>query len=149
MSFTGKMITSKKNIALILAVFMVMSLFVPMGSAFASDWKTGEYEGTGIGFQGGEISVKVTVNSDGAIESIEQTEADAKNNWWTEDAANTLFTKVVEKQSTSFTDEEIDAITSATTSAKGALAAVDNALGKAISGFAGGSGTAESVYHFQ
>mgnify|MGYP006887566349 CR=1 FL=1 len=50
-----------------------------MSSAFAADWKTGEYGGTGTGFQGGEISVKVTVNSDGAIESIEQTEADAKS----------------------------------------------------------------------
>ena len=146
MSFTGKMTTSKKTIALILAVFMMISLFVPMSSAFAADWKTGEYGGTGTEFQGGEISVKVTVNSDGAIESIEQTEADAKNNWWTEDAANTLFTKVVEKQSTSFTDEEIDAITSATTSAKGALAAVDNALSKAISGFAGGSGETDDPY---
>ena len=88
MSFTGKMTTSKKTIALILAVFMVISLFVPMSSAFAADWKTGENGGTGTGFQDGEISVKVTVNSDGAIESIEQTEADAKNNWWTEDAAD-------------------------------------------------------------
>lgn len=49
-----------------------------MSSAFAVDWKTGEYGGTGTGFQGGEISVKVTVNSDGAIEIIEPTEADAK-----------------------------------------------------------------------
>ena len=42
-----------------------------MSSAFAADWKTGEYGGTGTGFQGGEISVKVTGNSDGAIESID------------------------------------------------------------------------------
>ena len=40
-----------------------------MSSAFAADWKTGEYGGKGTGFQDGEISVKVTVNSDGAIES--------------------------------------------------------------------------------
>ena len=71
MSFTGKMTTSKKTIVLILAVFMVISLFVPMSSAFAVDWKTGEYGGKGTGFQDGEISVKVTVNSDGAIESID------------------------------------------------------------------------------
>lgn len=42
-----------------------------MSSAFAADWKTGEYGGKGTGFQDGEISVKVTVNSDGAIESID------------------------------------------------------------------------------
>ena len=88
MSFTGKMTTSKKTIALILDVFMVISFFVPMSSAFAADWKTGEYGGTGTGFQGGEISVKVTVNSDGAIESIEQTEADAKNNRGSEDVGD-------------------------------------------------------------
>ena len=103
----------------------------------AGSMKDGVYTGSGMGYND-NITVRVTVQN-GAIANIEILDADDDEPYFTN--AQAVIARMLSKQTT-----QVDVVTGATYSSKGIMAAVSDALRKAVatnagSGAEGGSGS--------
>ena len=103
----------------------------------AGSMKDGVYTGSGMGYND-NIAVRVTVQN-GAIANIEILDADDDEPYFTN--AQAVIARMLSKQTT-----QVDVVTGATYSSKGIMAAVSDALRKAVaanagSGAEGGSGS--------
>ena len=127
--------------SLFLCFAMLLSLAVLPVQAVTVDgtYANGTFEGTGTGFKG-DITLSVTI-ADGAIMKIENVKNSETPEYWSE--AVTLFDTIIAKNGTD--DIGVDAMTGATNSKKGIIAAVEDALGKAAPSISG-SGTASDPY---
>ena len=118
----------------VIALFMTLAMVIGYGlvPVSAADSETpsgttyfdGVYQGSGIGYDDGEIVVDVTI-SGGEIEKIELVSQE-KQSYWYSCGLETLFPKMVTANSA-----EVDAIAGATESSDGVKAAVRAALQKA------------------
>lgn len=93
-------------------------------SVDSADWQDGTYQGSGVGF-GGTITLSVTV-ADGGIAGIEVVDSSSEDEAYFVQA-ETLLDDIVNTQST-----QVDTVSGATFSSKGLIAAVQDALGKAV-----------------
>ena len=130
--------------SLFLCFAMLLSLVVLPVQAVTVDgtYTDGTFEGTGTGFKGA-ITLSVTI-ADGKITKIENVENSETPEYWS--MAVTLFDTIIEKNGTD--DIGVDAMTGATNSKKGIIAAVEDALGKAAPSISG-SGTERDPYVIQ
>lgn len=134
---------TKRLLSLLLMLTMLLSCMAP---AFAADaavnstaldpdeyadlvkaavsYNDGTYEGTGAGFQNGEIKVKVTI-TDGKIAAVELVSQEKQTYWDNHDVAS-IFDEIVAANS-----PEVDGVSGATKSSDGVKAAVRDALSKA------------------
>ena len=87
-------------------------------------YKDGTYEGTGTGYDNGEIKLKVTITG-GEISKVELVSQQKQTFWMPKNVAS-LFDKIVEANTA-----EVDGISGATDSSNGVKAAVRDALSKA------------------
>ena len=127
--------------SLFLCFAMLLSLVVLPVQAATVDgtYANGTFEGTGKGFKGA-ITLSVTI-ADGKITKIENVENSETPEYWS--TAVTLFDPIIEKNGTD--DIGVDAMTGATNSKKGIIAAVEDALGKAAPSLSG-KGTERDPY---
>ena len=111
-------------------------------------YKDGTYEGTGTGYDNGEIKLKVTITG-GEISKVELVSQQKQTFWMPKNVAS-LFDKIVEANTA-----EVDGISGATDSSNGVKAAVRDALSKAETTtpepsedpiFDSGSGTKQEPY---
>lgn len=86
----------------------------------------GKYTGAGIGYNG-RLTVSVVIES-GAIQEVDLT-GSVDDEEYVRDAVAGLFPAVIEAQST-----DVDAVSGATSTSDGLLAAIDDALEKAVKG---------------
>ncbi len=115
----------KKRLALALVATLAMGVFVGCSKPApkAEAYKDGTYEGVGEGYKG-DIKVSVEVK-DGKISNVailEQEETEGLG----DAAAEEVAKKIVEAQST-----EVEAVSGATGSSNGTMAAAKDALSKA------------------
>ena len=114
----------KKNIRLLLVLMLVIGLLAGCGqSAEEAIYKAGTYEGVGEGHSGTMV-LNVTV-TETDIESIEITEFGDSE--FAVDPANTIIENVIEANSS-----DVDGISGASYTSAGMLAAVNDALSKAL-----------------
>lgn len=129
----------------IASVLICLSMVISSVPVSAASWNDGTYEGSGVGYENGIISVKVNV-SNGVIQSIE-TVSKEKQSYWESHDLEGLYDVIKEKNGV----DEVDCISGATKSSKGLLDAVEEALDKAgfregTSPFASGKGTEKKPY---
>ena len=98
----------------------------------AGTMKDGVYTGSGMGYND-SITVRVTVQ-DGKIANIEIVDADDDEPYFTN--AQAVIARMLSKQTT-----QVDAVTGATYSSKGIMAAVSDALQKAVAAAGSDSGS--------
>ena len=124
-----------KLLSLLLCFAMVFSLLALPAQAAKADASSvdGTYTGTGTG-RNGDITLSVTI-ADGKITQIENISNKETPKYWAE--AVKLFDSILAANGT----DGVDAVSGATLSSDGILAAVDDALAKASSQLSG-SGTA-------
>lgn len=113
---------------------LLLVTFILLGSIFMlvacgkseseSKWNNGEYEGTAEGMHG-EMEVKVTIDEGkiSKIDIVSQSETEGVSDV----AVERVPEDIVKKQST-----DVDTVSGATESSKAIIAAVDNALDKAV-----------------
>lgn len=128
-----------KLLSLLLCFAMVFSLLaLPAQAATAGAVSAdGTYTGTGAG-RNGDITLSVTI-ADGKITQIENVSNEETPKYWAD--AVKLFDSIIAANGT----DGVDAVSGATLSSNGILAAVDDALAKASSELAG-SGTEADPY---
>ena len=134
----------KKSIAAIfMALVLVLSLMpTALAASVDNNYLPGTYTGTAQGFKG-SVSVTVTLASENGnvvISDIQATHEKETESYW--ESALTVLDKIKEKNGT----DGVDTVSNATFSSRGILDAANEALGKAVSGFAGGSGTQDDPY---
>ena len=128
-----------KLLSLLLCFAMVFSLLALPAQAAKADASSvdGTYIGTGAG-RNGDITLSVTI-ADGKITQIENVSNKETPKYWAE--AVKLFDSILAANGT----DGVDAVSGATLSSDGILAAVDDALAKASSQLSG-SGTEADPY---
>ena len=128
-----------KLLSLLLCFAMVFSLLALPAQAAKADASSvdGTYTGTGTG-RNGDITLSVTI-ADGKITQIENVSNKETPKYWAE--AVKLFDSILAANGT----DGVDAVSGATLSSDGILAAVDDALAKASSQLSG-SGTEADPY---
>ena len=128
-----------KLLSLLLCFAMVFSLLALPAQAAKADASSvdGTYTGTGTG-RNGDITLSVTI-ADGKITQIENISNKETPKYWAE--AVKLFDSILAANGT----DGVDAVSGATLSSDGILAAVDDALAKASSQLSG-SGTEADPY---
>ena len=128
-----------KLLSLLLCFAMVFSLLALPAQAAKADASSadGTYTGTGDG-RNGDITLSVTI-ADGKITQIENVSNKETPKYWAE--AVKLFDSIIAANGT----DGVDAVSGATLSSDGILAAVDDALAKASTNISG-SGTAADPY---
>ena len=142
-----------KLLSALMAAVMTLSLLPATALAVTVDdtYTPGTYNGTATGFKG-DVTVTVTLAKDGentVISNIAATgEKETSDRW--ENAVKILDTIKTNNSTDGLTEKlnnkEIDAVSGATISAKAIVAATEDALSKASSGFSGGSGKADDPY---
>ncbi len=136
--------TTTKLLSLLLAAIMVLSLLPVTALAATVDngYTPGKYTGTAQGFKG-DVNVTVTLEEkDGnvIISDIEATGENETPTYW----ANAL--SVLDKIKDNNGTDGVDAVSGATKSSTGIINATNEALSKAVAGFAGGTGTQSDPY---
>lgn len=128
-----------KLLSLLLCFAMVFSLLALPAQAAKADASSvdGTYTGTGTG-RNGDITLSVTI-ADGKITQIENVSNKETPKYWAE--AVKLFDSILAANGT----DGVDAVSGATLSSDGILAAVDDALAKASPQLSG-SGTEADPY---
>lgn len=128
-----------KLLSLLLCFAMVFSLLALPAQAAKADASSvdGTYTGTGTG-RNGDITLSVTI-ADGKITQIENVSNKETPKYWAE--AVKLFDSILAANGT----DGVDAVSGATLSSDGILAAVDDALAKASTQLSG-SGTEADPY---
>ena len=128
-----------KLLSLLLCFAMVFSLLALPAQAAKADASSvdGTYTGTGTG-RNGDITLSVTI-ADGKITQIENVSNKETPKYWAE--AVKLFDSILAANGT----DGVDAVSGATLSSDGILAAVDDALAKASQQLSG-SGTEADPY---
>ena len=124
-----------KLLSLLLCFAMVFSLLALPAQAAKADASSvdGTYTGTGTG-RNGDITLSVTI-ADGKITQIENVSNKETPKYWAE--AVKLFDSILAANGT----DGVDAVSGATLSSDGILAAVDDALAKASSQLSGRGGS--------
>ena len=107
-----------------LKIFLILSLVLLSGCKKQTKYKTGVYEGTGIGYAG-PIHVSVTISSKGDIEKIEVLRSNDAS-----DIEEKVFPMIIKKMIDKNT-YNVDAVSNATATSTGVKEAVENALKKA------------------
>ena len=143
----------RRILSILMAFVLALSLLPTAAFAATVDntYTPGTYTGEATGY-GGTVSVEVTLTEeDGAvtISNINATGEKETSSKWTQ--AQTILGTIKTQNGTEgleakLTNKEIDAVTGATVSAKAIVAATEQALAKAVSGFAGGDGSVENPY---
>ncbi len=133
-----------KLLSLLLAAIMVLSLLPVTAHAAKVDsgCTPGTYTGTAQGFKG-EVNVTVTLEEkDGnvVISGIEATGESETPAYWA--SAVAVLDTIKENNGT----DGVDAVSGATKSSTGIINATNEALSKAVAGFAGGTGTQSDPY---
>lgn len=112
----------KKILSLVLTLVMAMAIFTGCGNS--GKYKDGSYEGVGRGASS-DIKVAVEVKK-GKIDSIKITEHKETKNL-IDPVIENVIPDIIKKQAT----EGVEAISGASNSSKGVIAAVEDALKKA------------------
>ena len=132
-----------KLLSLLLAAIMVLSLLPVTAFAATVDngYTPGTYTGTAQGFKG-DVNVTVTLaQQDGnvVIRDIQATGENETPTYWAN--ALSVLDKIKDNNGT-----DVDAVSGATRSSTGIINATNEALSKAVAGFAGGTGTQSNPY---
>lgn len=130
--FVGEKIKSKKYVLISMIIFFVVYIFLPIFplnqdvkiSESMGIVKNGTYIGEGIGF-GGEIRVEIYI-CDNKINKINIANHNETSGYY-EEVFKNISREIVEEQSIN-----IDSVSGATTSSRGMMNAVKDALSKAI-----------------
>ena len=143
-----------KLLSALMAAVMTLSLLPATALAVTVDdtYTPGTYTGTATGYAG-DVTVTVTLakseDDSVSIADIQATGEEETPNRWA-NARNILDTIKTNNSTDGLTEKlnnkEIDAVSGATISAKAIVAATEEALSKARSGFSGGSGKADDPY---
>ncbi len=143
-----------KLLSALMAAVMTLSLLPATALAVTVDdtYVPGTYTGTAAGFKG-DVTVTVTLakseDDSVSIADIQATGEEETPDRWA-NALNILDTIKTNNSTDGLTEKlnnkEIDAVSGATISAKAIVTATEDALNKALSGFAGGAGTEENPY---
>ena len=143
-----------KILSALMAAVMTLSLLPATALAVTVDdtYVPGTYTGTAAGFKG-DVTVTVTLakseDDSVSIADIQATGEEETPDRWA-NSLNILDTIKTNNSTDGLTEKlnnkEIDAVSGATVSAKAIVSATEEALNKALSGFAGGAGTEENPY---
>lgn len=143
-----------KLLSALMAAVMTLSLLPATALAVTVDdtYVPGTYTGTAAGFKG-DVTVTVTLakseDDSVSIADIQATGEEETPDRWA-NSLNILDTIKTNNSTDGLTEKlnnkEIDAVSGATVSAKAIVSATEEALNKALSGFAGGAGTEENPY---
>ncbi|WP_099203696.1 FMN-binding protein [Miniphocaeibacter massiliensis] len=111
----------KKNTYTILILIILVLLFTSCGN---NTYKAGNYEAVGKG-RNGDIRVSVLINSKGKIEDIELLEC-LDNEEFVKASFDKIKEDIISKNSS-----KVDAVSGATSTSKGIIEAVNNAIKQA------------------